>query len=272
MLTLIIVLAAVISALHLRTLMSSEDREHLLTKQEVNGAAWSIGKMWNSLMEQYGLPFAQYCVSVAYSTYLRLTFINVVGTDLNLYLLPYCRAFKKQNISFFLQTIFILKYVPTGFYMYRFIRDMYVTSRERIKQKQIEMEDIQLQVVSYEIFAFGNAATVTYDVIFTTDSDSEHEAVRAGRGIHGAGRTAAARCGAAEAGARARAGRDRRGRGAAPRARQRRQLGRRPRPARALRAAGGRSLFTHIPPTSRYIVYLHSTPLRLNALDCLGRR
>ncbi|XP_026739460.1 uncharacterized protein LOC113502207 [Trichoplusia ni] len=120
MLTLIIVLAAVISALHLRTLMSSEDREHLLTKQEVNGAAWGVGKMWNNLMEQYGLPLAQYCVSVAYSIYLRLTFINV--------------------------TIFILKYVPTAFYMYRFIRDMYVTSRERIKQKQIEMEDIQLQI------------------------------------------------------------------------------------------------------------------------------
>lgn len=86
MLTLIIVLAAVISALHLRTLMSSEDREHLLTKQEVNGAAWGVGKMWNNLMEQYGLPLAQYCVSVAYSIYLRLTFINVVGTDINLYL------------------------------------------------------------------------------------------------------------------------------------------------------------------------------------------
>lgn len=87
------------------------------------------------------------------------------------------------------------------------------------------------------------------------DSDSEHEAVRAGRGVHGAGGAAAARRGAAAAGARARAGRDRGGRGAAPRARQRRHLGRRPRPARALPAAGGRSLFTYI-PQSLYILYL----------------
>lgn len=45
--------------------------------------------------------------------------------------------------------IFVLKYVPTGFYMYKFIRDMYVTSRERIKQKQCEIEDIQLQVTCH---------------------------------------------------------------------------------------------------------------------------
>ncbi|XP_047041767.1 uncharacterized protein LOC124645862 [Helicoverpa zea] len=121
MLTLIIVLAAVISALHLRTLiMSTEDRTHLLNKHEMNGATWGISKIWNSIMEQYGMPIAHYCVSVVYSLYLRITLINV--------------------------TIFVLKYVPTGFYMYKFIKDMYVTSRERIKQKQNEMEDIQLQI------------------------------------------------------------------------------------------------------------------------------
>ncbi|CAH0592577.1 unnamed protein product [Chrysodeixis includens] len=120
MLTLNIVLAAVISALHLRTLLSSENREYLPTKPKTNGAAWGVSKMWNYLMDHYGVPFAQYCVSVAYSVYLRITFTNA--------------------------TIFILKYVPMGFYMFRFIRDMYVTSRERIKQKQIEMEDIQLQI------------------------------------------------------------------------------------------------------------------------------
>ncbi|CAH0695317.1 unnamed protein product [Spodoptera exigua] len=99
--------------------MSTEDR-HILNKQEVNGAVWGISKLWNSAMEQYGEPIAHYCVSVGYSIYLRLTFINVM--------------------------IFLLKYVPTGFYMYKFIRDMYVTSRERIKQKQNEIEDIQLQI------------------------------------------------------------------------------------------------------------------------------
>ncbi|CAH1639810.1 unnamed protein product [Spodoptera littoralis] len=120
MLTLLIVLAAVISALHLRTLIMSTEDRHFLNKQEVNGAAWGISKLWNSAMEQYGLPIAHYCVSVGYAIYLRLTFINVM--------------------------IFILKYVPTGCYMYKFIRDMYVTSRERIKQKQNEIEDIQLQI------------------------------------------------------------------------------------------------------------------------------
>lgn len=44
------------------------------------------------------------------------------------------------------QTIFFLKYVPTGLYMYKFLKNIYITSRERIKQKQIELEDIQLQV------------------------------------------------------------------------------------------------------------------------------
>lgn len=40
--------------------------------------------------------------------------------------------------------------------MYKFIKDMYVTSRERIKQKQIEMEDIQLQVVWDSYSGFGS--------------------------------------------------------------------------------------------------------------------
>lgn len=85
MLTLIIVLAAVISALHLRTLIMNADdhRVHLINKQEVNGAAWGISKLWNFLMEQYGVPFAQYCVSVIYSVYVRLTFFNLVRPKLH---------------------------------------------------------------------------------------------------------------------------------------------------------------------------------------------
>lgn len=78
MLTLLIVLAAVISALHLRTLIMSTEDRHFLNKQEVNGAAWGISKLWNSLVEQYGVPLAHYCVSVGYAIYLRLTFVNVV--------------------------------------------------------------------------------------------------------------------------------------------------------------------------------------------------
>lgn len=81
MLTLIIVLGAVISALHLRTLIMHEEehRSQPLSNQIENGEhTWSVISIWNYIMEQYGVPFAHYFVSVTYSIYVRLTIMNVV--------------------------------------------------------------------------------------------------------------------------------------------------------------------------------------------------
>lgn len=45
-----------------------------------------------------------------------------------------------------LQAVLFLKYVPTGLYSYKLIKNIYRTSRDRLKEKQMELEDIQLQV------------------------------------------------------------------------------------------------------------------------------
>ncbi|KAM3967849.1 uncharacterized protein ACR2FA_011388 [Aphomia sociella] len=86
----------------------------------VTNGAWGFGHIWETVLNQYGVPFTHSCISLIYAIYVRFTLVNVA--------------------------IFLLKYVPTGIYMYKFMKNIYVTSRERIKQKQIELEDIQLQI------------------------------------------------------------------------------------------------------------------------------
>lgn len=49
------------------------------------------------------------------------------------------------------QVVFFLKYVPTGMYMYKLLKSVYQSSRERIYQKQIQLEDIQLQVATITV-------------------------------------------------------------------------------------------------------------------------
>ncbi|XP_052758699.1 uncharacterized protein LOC128202428 [Galleria mellonella] len=88
--------------------------------QVLANGVWGFSHNWDVILEQYGVPFMHGCIRFLYSIYVRLTFTNTA--------------------------IFLIKYVPTGLYMYKLIKRIYVTSRERIKQKQIELEDIQLQI------------------------------------------------------------------------------------------------------------------------------
>ncbi|XP_037298506.1 uncharacterized protein LOC119190531 [Manduca sexta] len=62
----------------------------------------------------------QFLITFIYAIYLRLTLINVA--------------------------IFGLKYVPTAIYMYSLVKNVYVTSRARLKKKQSDLEDMQLQI------------------------------------------------------------------------------------------------------------------------------
>lgn len=36
-----------------------------------------------------------------------------------------------------------------GIYMHKFLRSIYIASRERLKQKELELEDIKLQVLIF---------------------------------------------------------------------------------------------------------------------------
>lgn len=80
MLALIIVLGAVISALRLRTIIRNdeENRPQVQVSQLEQGDEWGVASTWSYLTEQYGVPLAQYIVSVTYSVYLRLSVYSVV--------------------------------------------------------------------------------------------------------------------------------------------------------------------------------------------------
>lgn len=51
-----------------------------------------------------------------------------------------------------MQALYFVKYVPTAIYMYTLVKNIYLTSRERIKRKQNELQDIQLQVITILLF------------------------------------------------------------------------------------------------------------------------
>ncbi|CAB3240842.1 unnamed protein product [Arctia plantaginis] len=89
-----------------------------VNEEEVNG--FNLTKSWSTVLYEYGRQFAEYCISTSYLLYVRLTFVNLL--------------------------IFLLKYVPTGFYVYKLVKDVYLTSRRRINERQMEMDDIQLQI------------------------------------------------------------------------------------------------------------------------------
>lgn len=78
MLTLIIVLAAIVTAIHYKMMaLSTDERTSPENVEESNGASFNQ-KTWNAFIEQIGLPLAQYCISCSYALYMRLTLINVV--------------------------------------------------------------------------------------------------------------------------------------------------------------------------------------------------
>ncbi|XP_004930125.1 uncharacterized protein LOC101737648 [Bombyx mori] len=85
-----------------------------------NGVSWSWEQYWSTVLHQYGVPFMQFWISFFYGLYTHFTF-----TALALY---------------------FVKYVPTAIYMYTLVKNIYLTSRERIKRKQNELQDIQLQI------------------------------------------------------------------------------------------------------------------------------
>ncbi|XP_063822621.1 uncharacterized protein LOC135072575 isoform X2 [Ostrinia nubilalis] len=115
----VVILATVIIAFRMWNMMDHGENDKG-TKVLTNGSEGTFVHFWHYFIDQYGLPFGHICISFLYAVYTRFTLFNV--------------------------TIFFLKYVPTGMYMYKFLKNIYITSRERIKQKQIELEDIQLQI------------------------------------------------------------------------------------------------------------------------------
>ncbi|XP_046966340.1 uncharacterized protein LOC124534453 [Vanessa cardui] len=95
-------------------------QELTVNKETANGVSSALGKYWESLLDPFAVPFRQYCFKIFYTVYTYFTLYNLM--------------------------IFLVKCVPTGIYMYKFIRNIYVDSRERLKQKEIELEDIRLQI------------------------------------------------------------------------------------------------------------------------------
>ncbi|XP_045510488.1 uncharacterized protein LOC123705638 [Colias croceus] len=97
------------------------EKDSIVLKEEfTNGETIHFDKYWEILINKYGIPFGQYIISICYAIYARFTLFNVI--------------------------MFLIKCVPTGIYMHKFIKSIYTTSRERLKQKQSELEDLQLQV------------------------------------------------------------------------------------------------------------------------------
>ncbi|XP_026487912.1 uncharacterized protein LOC113394703 [Vanessa tameamea] len=95
-------------------------QELTVNKGMANGFSTTLGKYWEWLLDPFGVPFSQYCFKLFYTIYTHFTLYNLM--------------------------IFLVKCVPTGIYMYKFIKNIYIDSRERLKQKEIELEDIRLQI------------------------------------------------------------------------------------------------------------------------------
>ena len=210
MLTLIIVLGAVIAALHLRTLIVHEEehRAQLGSQLENGEHTWSVISIWNSLMEQYGVPFAHYFVSVAYSIYVRLTIINVVC-------LLICIN-EPVNISMIILNalnviaVNISPQVCADGTLYVQIHKRHVRDFSRENKTETNRDGRHsTPSKTYPVFNGGEkrikGGTPGFNVWIWSDSDSEHEAVRARRGVLRASRAAAAWRRAAAASARARA-------------------------------------------------------------------
>ncbi|XP_073957922.1 uncharacterized protein isoform X1 [Choristoneura fumiferana] len=111
-----IVLTALFFGFYLRRKMGDEPE---LQDKLSNGAGPS-GHTWDHILDQYGIPFGQFCVATIYSVYMNLTAMNML--------------------------VFVVKYIPTGLCMYNFVKGIYVTSRDRQRRQQLEFEDIQLQI------------------------------------------------------------------------------------------------------------------------------
>ncbi|XP_053619577.1 uncharacterized protein LOC128680442 [Plodia interpunctella] len=122
MYTIIGIAASVLIAIRLRKLMGTDSmvNDAISSKEPLTNGGSGVDRYWDFMKNQYIIPMGHTCISYCYGLYLRFSFLNLV--------------------------IFMFKYVPTCLYMYKFLKKIYITSRERIKQKQIEMEDIQLQI------------------------------------------------------------------------------------------------------------------------------
>ncbi|XP_063357868.1 uncharacterized protein LOC134647450 [Cydia amplana] len=75
---------------------------------------------WDHVLNNYGIPFLQFCITSFYKLYIKLTVYNAL--------------------------MFSMKYLPSGVYLYKFVSSVYRTSRERLKIKQIELEDLVLEI------------------------------------------------------------------------------------------------------------------------------
>ncbi|XP_059050942.1 uncharacterized protein LOC131845830 [Achroia grisella] len=118
MFILVVIVTSLLLGYRLKRMATVED--NVGPGEVLTNGAWAFNHVYEVALEQYGVPFMKRCICFLHEIYLKLTLVNMI--------------------------IFIIKYVPTGIYMYKFIKGIYITSRERIKQKQIELEDIQLQI------------------------------------------------------------------------------------------------------------------------------
>ncbi|CAH2102398.1 unnamed protein product [Euphydryas editha] len=95
-------------------------QQFAVNKEMANGASSIFGKYWEYALEYFGVPFGQYIIKLFCTIYAYCTLFNLM--------------------------IFLIKCIPTGIYMHKFIKNTYIASRERLKQKQLELEDIKLQI------------------------------------------------------------------------------------------------------------------------------
>ncbi|XP_034838952.1 uncharacterized protein [Maniola hyperantus] len=92
-----------------------------MDKDITNGAESMFEKYWKYVtnVDQFWIPLSQNFIKVSHAIYTHITFYNVV--------------------------LFLIKFLPMSVFMYRFIKDIVVTSRERMRVKQLDLEELQLQ-------------------------------------------------------------------------------------------------------------------------------
>ncbi|XP_011558684.3 uncharacterized protein LOC105389288 isoform X1 [Plutella xylostella] len=89
-----------------------------LTEEILSDDSW--WEEWRAHIEEYGGDTGNAIVSLLLPIYIRFTMFNVA--------------------------MFVVKYIPTTIYMYRFMKDTYKKTRSRMHQKQLELEEIKIQI------------------------------------------------------------------------------------------------------------------------------
>ncbi|KAJ2947954.1 hypothetical protein O0L34_g9745 [Tuta absoluta] len=88
--------------------------------QDADGALGWLSDLIMTAFEYFWCSVGEMFGMLLYGLYRRLTWFNVIA--------------------------FTLKYVPTGLYVYKTLKNVHTASRERIKKIQMKLDDLQLQI------------------------------------------------------------------------------------------------------------------------------